>query len=429
MERFSNFPLVRYYQISRIFCTARVTITFNGKYPTLGIYPLPPFTILLSPICKIFLEYNYGMCKCVYCLKVEPETTFCSREHVISQFLGGFEPTNPHLQGDLVCDNCNSLIFSRLETNFKEDSYEGLFAQMLNLENSGSVRIKGKNIDIKTVMGFGDGFFNEIFPFLKYENDKLVVDFKPQLKINNYAEGYQIFTYESLQKIKAGGKAKLNKIRKRLSLKPKTDIAIFAGSKYGDATELDKFIKLLPEFGITYNEKTRKYTANKNSEGKPFEVDVKCEINSNLMRFIAKMAFNYFIYCAEQEGGFYTDLLYDKHFDQIRDFVCKGIGNWKDIVKFSKTGAILNIEENSQKRILAHTILFTINDNKIKAKVSIFGNSIYEVIIGKYPLKLDIQKFGCGHIFEPFSRKIFAISPKPHSLNRLLDNGYGWFKV
>jgi len=369
------------------------------------------------------------MSKCIYCLKTESETPFKGEEHIIPQSLGG-KPF-PTITKEFICSNCNSVILSKLETGFKQDSSEGVFAQLLRIGGADSVWIRGSNININTVSGFGDAFFNEMFPFLKIENNFLVVDMVPQLKVRNKSSGFQIFPLSTLEKAKdATNKKKYNKIKERVSNASLKDLALFTGSKDGSTASIDSFIELLKEYGVNYQEKERKYTHTEEIQDKQFEIDWKCKIDNDLMRVIAKIAFNYFAYCSISEGTYYQDLLMGENFNEIRKFIIIGEGNWKDFVKFSDKKAILNIEGDGEKRILAHTILFANNNNGvIMARVSLFGGWIYEVKIGKHPLKLILNNFGCGHSFEPFSRTIHAISPIPNSINRLADRGYGWFKI
>lgn len=97
------------------------------------------------------------MPKCIYCLKNNTQTTFNNCEHIIPQFLGTFSPLNPLFKGDLVCDQCNNT-FNPLETNFKEDSEEGIYGQMLNIERNNSVRLRGKNVKLKFKSGIGSDF-------------------------------------------------------------------------------------------------------------------------------------------------------------------------------------------------------------------------------------------------------------------------------
>lgn len=369
------------------------------------------------------------MSKCVYCLKTEKETLFKNREHVIPQFLGGFEPQTPILRGDYVCDDCNSQL-SPLETNFKEDSYEGVYTQMLNLEKTNSVRIRGINVDMNTMFGFGDRFFDEMFPFLKYENDLAVVDFQPQVKIRNYRTGYQVFTYKSLLSIKESGGKTFRDVQERLKSSGPSDIAIFTASSDGTPTQLDALTALLRnEYKLSYNEKERLYAPTPKLEERVVEIDFACTFSTDLLRVIAKIAFNYFVYCTSQENSYYTSLLYTSNFDSIRNFIRYGTGDSREIVNISPKKAILRDEGDGSQRINAHTILFTLKGGTIYSRISIFGCFIYEIVLGRFPLRTIQANFGCGHTFNPFSRRIHAIGPIACSITRLIDDGYGWYKV
>ena len=124
------------------------------------------------------------MAQCVYCLKNNSQTTFNSREHVIPKSLGRFDTVSPTIKGDIVCDNCNSL-FSSLETEFIEDTYEGIHSQRLGIGNGGSLMFRNNNFKIDNTRGFGDGFFNEMFTFLELKDAKYVPVLKTQIKLKH----------------------------------------------------------------------------------------------------------------------------------------------------------------------------------------------------------------------------------------------------
>lgn len=368
------------------------------------------------------------MSKCIYCLKSEPKTSFFGAEHIIPQSLGG--KSFPTISRDFICSNCNSNILSKLETGFKQDSMEGVYAQMLRIGGVNSVWIRGKNININTVCGFGDDFFNEIFPFLKIENNVPVFDSVAQLKVRNKSDGFQVFPLRTLEKARNADSQKLfSKIKARIAKASLKDLMMFSNSGDGTINSLDVFIALLKEYGVNYKEKQRKYIPAEKIKNKPIDVNWECKIDKDLMRVIAKIAFNYFAYCSIQEGSYYQNLPMGKNFDQIRNFIIKGTGDWKDIVRISKSKSILNIEGNGDKRVIAHTILFTNNNGVIIAKVSLFGIRVYEVTIGKYPFQMVTNNFGCGHTFDTFNKVAFSISPNKNAIKKPSDNCYGLFKI
>lgn len=351
------------------------------------------------------------MAKCIYCNQTNTEF---NDEHVIPQCFGGFEPLNPILKklDGLVCKTCNSKTFSALETIVKEDSEEGLFAQQINLERSGSVRILGKRLEINSVPGFGDSFFNQMFPFLKFENGKIVVDLKRQVKVKNYANGYQIFPVDALEATKKAGGNKFEKVKKRLSNVKGSDISIFSGGDSLESNDLDTIISLLKDFGVKYNEKERKFEPANKLKDQKWEINLQCTVDRDIGRVLAKIVFNYFTYCALQEKQ--VDLVYREDFKKIRDFIN---GNetipLKDIIVSIDKDCILDIERGKNERVIAHIIVFKIENGKIVGRLTLFGKRVYEIIVGDMPEPLNRNNFGCGHAFNPFERTIHNLSQKP----------------
>jgi hypothetical protein len=379
--------------------------------------------------CLFYIDVDFyfsKMTKCVYCLKTEVDTTFYNEEHIISQSLGG-KPF-PVITGDLVCDQCNR-DFGKLETDFKQDTLEGVNAQMYGFCDS--VWVGGKYFTMSDIGIFEDGLLNGIFPFLKIEDGKEVIEFKSQLKVQNKNKGFQVFPIDYLIKVKNGPKRDFEKLKERLSKTSPKDLRIFAGDEGPDSDAIDRCISLLKDFGITYTEKERAYEPNEDKINKETRIDYRAQVNKPLMRVIAKIAFNYFIYCTGQEGELYKRSLFKNTFDEIRNFIYKAQGDWKKIVTvLLDEQGILNIEESRDKRVVAHTIYFTLKNNCIIARISLFGKWIYEVRIGEYPLHtIAPMNFGCGHVFDPFSKKIHAITSDRYSINRRMDEGFGWFKV
>lgn len=352
------------------------------------------------------------MAKCIYCNNDKDQTEF-NDEHVIPKFFGGFEPLNPILkkQNGLICKKCNSGTFSGLETIVKEDSEEGLFAQQLNLENSGSVRILGRRLEINSIPGFGDSFFRQMFPFLKIEEEKIVIDPKRQVKIKNYADGYQIFPVETLMAIKNNQK-KFDKVKQRFSNVKGSDISIFSGGDSLENNDLDAIIALLKDYGVNYKEKGRKFETTDKFQDKQWEISLQCAVDRDIGRVLTKIVFNYFTYCALQEGR--VNLVYGDEFKKTRDFV-NGDETipLKDIIVSIDKDCILDIEKQKGQRLITHIIVFKIENGKIIGKLTLFGKSVYEIVIGEVPEHLNTEDFGCGHEFNPFDHTIYNLTQKP----------------
>lgn len=370
------------------------------------------------------------MSSCVYCGKNTLDSDF-SREHVVPQFLGSFSPVNPVIQkrDRLVCETCNSVTFSALENIYKEDSEDGLLAQRLNLNNSGSIRIRGERLKIETVSGFGDEFFNQIFPFLKPQDNRIVVDLKPQIKIRNYRDGYQVFLIDELEKIKERDGRKFEQVKKRmLKVKP-ADFSIFTFGEKNDEQDLTDAIALLKSFGIDYKERKRHFAPTSNLEGQQWEENLQCILDTDITRIIAKIAFNYLAYCAIH--GNQTKTLFLKEFEQVRNFIAgKSTLGAKDIIISIDKDVILGEEKGSNTKHIVHLLTFECIDSKIVAKLSFFGRHVYEVFIGATPDEYKSESFGCGHAFDPFIGTIIPLSQNPaDALSETeLRNSFGLFK-
>ncbi len=344
------------------------------------------------------------MAQCIYCRKNEMETTFFSREHVMPQCLGSFTPLNPTIRGDLVCDVCNSRIFNPLETLFMEDTYEGIYGQRLNLENRGSVIMRGKYYKIDRIAGFGNDFFDQMFLFLKWEEGKVVPDFRNQIKFKRFQCGYRVFLLENLQSISEDSREcrKLSADIKRLSQK---DISIFVEND----EKLAEAKGILKKLGVEYKEKESRFHQLKPGERFELKEEYTCTINSDLGRVLAKIAFNYFAYCALQESM--TDILYLEEFNKIRKFIYEGSGKLKEIIPSISEEPILWEERGRKTRFLAHIINFLFEDGKIVARMTLFGlPPVYKIILGDIPDGIETVKFGCGHLFDPFNHEIYNLS-------------------
>lgn len=359
------------------------------------------------------------MKKCIYCLKEEGEVTFHGEEHVISKCLGG----TPFPVLSVVCDSCNSNVISGLEDVFKKDSLEGIYAQMYRIGDTHSVWIRGLDTNISTVSGFGDKFFDEIFPFLKIENGQFVVDCVPQLKIRNASEGFQVFPLEYMYHLAKSKGRKFEKLKERLVKTPLKDMALYTGTKDGDSKEMNEAIALLKEYGIDYKEKERKFVSNDNIQNQQFEFALECQIGDIQKRVIAKIAFNYYVYCCIKNQPSELDKVYGNEFNEIRNYIREGVLTSGAVVTPNDGNGVLSVEGNI--RAVAHTIAFERKDDYIFAKITLFGSIVYKVIIGKSPYRMVNPYFGCGHVFDPFTAQIYQISNHQYALQRRIEDSFG----
>ena len=366
------------------------------------------------------------MSRCIYCLKNDTQTLFTKKEHVIPASLGSFEPLNPTIldTDGLVCSNCNEEIFGPLETNFIEDSLEGVYAQRLNLRDRNSVIMRDKNFKIVRLAGLGDDFFDQMFLFLEMKEGKVVPVLKDQIKLKRFQGGSRVFLPEALRKITKDSSA-FKKISADMQKLDRKDMAVFA-----ETTEKkDKIVALLHEFGVSYEEKESRERKFEAGDSFMIEEDYTCTINHDIGRVLAKIAFNYFSYCALQDNQ--QVILYSSHFDSIRNFAHSDTGILREVIASISEEPILYEERVRNQRLHAHVINFLPENDSVVVRMTFFGRpSVYKIILGTLPTELDHDHFGCGHAFDPFSRQILQLSqqqPQPQTENKIRAS-FGLFK-
>lgn len=363
---------------------------------------------------------------CIYCEKKDREVIFGGREHVVPRLMGVFK-NNPTLVG-WVCNNCNSTIFSPLEARFKEDTEEGIFYQMFNLEKSSQIRIRGKNIKSSFSSGLGDKFFDQMFPFFQVIEGKTRIALLPQIKIRRYGDnGYLILLVEELKKIK--GTKRFLKIKDLLKGVTSKDISIFTVANSIEDNLLHEAVGILSDLGINYKEEKRKFAAVKPKDRPIFEISMDCTVGQDSARIIAKIAFNYFSYCALQ--GNYEKVLFHSNFAQIKSYIL-GLNNIpiREVISDIKNESIITEKINGKMKpvnFLAHMITFRQEGEKIVAYVSFLGRRIYTVILGNIPDELKLQQFGSGHVFDPVSGKIVGLTQNPLKMGTYQEIGFGLF--
>jgi len=365
------------------------------------------------------------MYKCIYCLKTFTKSNFKSDEHVIPQCLGGKK--FPKLI-NLVCKGCNNGVFSPLETEFKQDSIEGIICQMVGTGIwSETVWIKAKRTNFIIGNGIGIDNFNHAFPFIRFINNIPTYEFRSQLKVKNKSDGYQVFPIQYLKQLVEKNNKDFRKLKdERLKNISMNDMLLFTKTE----DELDEAITLLKSYGIKYSEKYRKYSLVKVEEKGDTEISWEGKWDRTVFRVISKIAFNYFVFCSVKEGDYYKDLLYSPNFDKIRRYINAGVGKSEDFINQIMNKSILK-QEDDNNRIVAHTIYFYIDpDGMIISRITLFGSYIYEIHIGKYPIMLLTRNIiGCGNMFDPFTGDVSPIIPTIHLKNKSSSKLYGLFQI
>ncbi len=344
------------------------------------------------------------MNKCIYCLWVEAEFTW--REHVIPQMFGKFT-NNPVLGKWIVCDKCNSTIFSSLETIFKKETMEWYFCQMLNLSENNCVIIGRENLDINNEWGLKSDVFSQMFPFIDWKwnikridqiaviKEKTVHIFPLQNLLNLYDQ-----KENNQQNIK-----KFKKYKSLLSSVSKYNIRIYTTGEESHTIA----VKLLNDLWIGYKPANVAFEKlEKIKEDGVLHQHSKVKFSSSTLRIIAKTAFNYFSYCCFQEGLW--NFLYTSTFDRIRG-ICMwkfDLQPWGDVQILNK--AILDKSQTEGKRVVAHQIVFYKENDTIYSEISFFWTITYKIAIWNLYFDIQNKTFWCWHLFDPFTWGIFNLT-------------------
>jgi hypothetical protein len=365
------------------------------------------------------------MNRCIYCLRDATQTTFYGKEHIVPSLLGSFTPLNPTFlaRDEMVCGPCNSVVFSALETIFAEDTLEGVYAQRLCLSARKSVILRGQRYNIARIQGFGDTFFDRMFLFLKHTEDGVRVVLRDQIKVRRSEDGSRVFLPEALAGLTPGSRD-FERIARALQQVKPADICVFAESTEAHT----RIVDLLRAFGVNYPHKEPRW--HPITPGKPDLIEERHEgeIDKDIGRVIAKIAFNYFSYCALQSGE--RALLLSPSFESVRAFVHHGHGELRDIVPSFNEPPILQDERNQDERVVAHLVTFQPEGSKIVARLTFFGFHVYKVVLGDLPATCARNDFGCGHLFDPFKGAIHSLvqRPPPNADEDSIRATFGLFK-
>lgn len=354
--------------------------------------------------------------KCIYCEKSPPVVTFNNREHVIPQFLGRFTPENLYFQGNIVCDKCNAE-FSSLETVFAEDSLEGLIAIIYAIREVTTIRSRGDRLKYSTSGCLQE--FENIFPFVSPEGQTVYP--KPMVRMKNKDGTYQVILIEEIAKMNENTKEFQEKKKWMKTLSQKG--IMFWGNREFPPKKIASIMKKF-DVDIDLEKSKLKHINLAESIENQIKIHFEGKIDNTLLRVPAKIAFNYFAYCAKQSNM--RDSLFDKEFDNIRNYIKYGTYNeQRPIIPTNES--ILYDEKDSKKVRLVHLVCFIQENNQIIGKVSLLGRFTYKVILGNNPFKVsfDRRRFGCGTCFNPFSGEIMKLSSIPYFL--ITSDKYGLF--
>lgn len=327
--------------------------------------------------------------ECIYCNHVTSDFT---REHVVPQMLGTFEPDNQILSEE-VCSPCNNK-FSFYERVFREDSFESYMSLIYGFIERPYVKIRPaarRSIEL-TFGGEEADFWGHVFPFIQ---DGHIFTYKPQIHLRGKDSNIYVVFLEALEK-------PTKKLLEVIKQSEKTDIKLFLNSEY----HLTKVLEILDSVGITYKETERI---------KPSEAMLKIQdkgsigmtcnafVDDDLKRTPAKIAFNYFAYNAVKSGG--KEYLYNTVFNDLKGFILGDISDGdSQIVSMTKTPPWKSAYDDVPiDKVPYHFLSFSLEGELLVSHVSIFNLFHYKIHLGKN-FFLSSSRLGNAHMFDPVNR-------------------------
>jgi len=357
-----------------------------------------------------------NMARCAYCLKSESETSFNNREHVIPQSLGLLDPDIFFIKGDFVCDKCNNF-FSDLETLFIEDTWEGTISKDVIRDRPRGLERRGKLFSLITDFPSQQDVFDKYHHYLEMNEGALISRFVPQISLIDKVTGKKI-VHPFSEIAKAS-----NSKKKRLQTRYKNrnfDVGIYALHDH----QIDEAIKILQELNVAYNEKER---ATIKERPTSINVEIQGTITPTIVRVVAKIAFNYLIYSADQEGS--VAEIFGEEFNNLRRFIMGDESLVKTILVEIDPKPMLLTREFKPIRYFAHVLSFEEENGLLMAKVNFYGVPlIYKILLGKMPDVWKKEKFGSGHLFNPVAKEIFQLIRVPDFPKISLPLSFGLFQ-
>ena len=365
------------------------------------------------------------MKQCAYCGRDESKVTFMGVEHVVPQLMGVFSAVIV----DLVCDDCNSKTFSKLETKFKEDTHEGIFYQMFNFENKYELRILRNWAKPSFAWGLGNKMFDQMFPGLQLVDGDIKFVVRPQILVKTHGKaGYIILLLDGLKKLNQSG-SKFKKLKKRLDGTPSKNVLVFAYAKDGaDDDQLREALEFVKALGIDYKEGNREHARFKEDGEHRAESSIDVTVGNDVGRVIAKIAFNYFIYCAVGSGE--QSILFHPNFLKLKSYILGKIDPpIKEVITNVTHESNIVSAKLTPLRLLGHILTFREENGRIIAVISLLGQNFYTVDLGEMPDELKRKNFGSGHVFNPVNGKILGLTQNRAKMGSGLEQSAGLFSA
>lgn len=324
---------------------------------------------------------------CIYCRnEITEENT--SIEHV---FPAGFGCPDDWVL-DCVCEPCNNRLGTTIENWLANDSLEGVF-RLRTIGSRSGQRVRAKRFRVSVPLKEKYGGFQGAIMEKDYETNGQFL-MPPQAGFKDEEGKYIFFTKDDLEYPPNLEKAK--------SLSQK-QIKVLAPEP-----EHDGMMVFLKDKGITVtpDEKGKFHLSEEAlEEDGNIILEINAEIDVELQRAIAKIAFNYL---AKIQGA---DYVLHERFNRVRSFI-NGASYESLVTPFHEP---ILLEDSETRRYLGHIFIFERTGDELKGIVSLFNQGMsYKVILASdmgplfYPLS-------SGHTYNLNTGEISRLGSLPRA--------------
>lgn len=351
--------------------------------------------------------------RCIYCNNQETEN-FKRKAHVLSQFMGNFQP-DIYFLGDVVCDNCNEVLGKSIEKHFAEKSFEGLIAR-LHLR-----RKKHKQSSVilydSTLLKFhfapdSSIEFDPLFLLVKSALEKIGSTKDPLLLLKK-GDLYAFVFAKEVASITS--KNEIDKLKYKI--KPFREGAETA-EWVGDRDDSAKIVEAaMTALGLKANFSDE--TVNEEPKQIKSSFIVQQDVDIKTARFVAKIVFEYFVYCANASG--FLSSIHSEELKPIRDFIKEGTGNAKSFVRVINNNFVSQrIKQGNNHYFVA----FEVINGFLIGKIALMDTVAYQINLGKSPFVLATNTIGNGHAFNLSDK-----TAKKMRVNKILMLGKDEFSI
>ncbi len=311
--------------------------------------------------------------KCIYC-KTEITLETQSIEHVFPAAFGC--PDDWTL--DCVCKKCNNALGVTIENWLANDSLEGVF-RLRTLGSRSGQKVRAKRFRVRIPLDKKYGGFQGAIMEKDYESNG---QFKlpPQAGFKNEKDEYVFFSREDLTYRPNLEKAK--------SLSQKQIKVLAPDKEHVDMMTFlaENGIKIVPDATGVFHLSDDALEA----DGKMI-LEIQAEIDHDLQRAIAKIAFNYL---AKIQGASYV--LQDR-FNHVREFI--NGGPYKGLVQPFHEPILLN--DSDKMRYLGHIFIFERVGDELRGIVSLFNQGMAYRLLLSSDMGPLFYALSSGHTYNP----------------------------